>query len=585
MPRLTFPPNSSRLLRDALSLTLTLALAACGGGGGDGGGNPAGAAKADVAAAGASGLAGVPTDKIAAWRRVGFAEKSLARSTFEDLPDDERSAAQMMATSADLGTTVGTTIVTTPARASAAAVQPTRTWQAPADTGSGIDYPIERYRSWVVRSHAAVITDGGHAVTAWFVDNGFGNAYFRALHRDAGSSAWVMRDLPMGYLDPDGFQGFSELQLVTVNGNDVLAVWSWRDTFHGEVRAAYYSAATGSWSGPYTVPGSTFDGVNLDNPPRIVPDGQGGAILVGIGGPASDDSGWQQLGLWAVKFDRATLGWKTPFNLRMLTRDFTWEGAPDVHTTADGKLFIAYTTRCLPTARTATWVQLYDPTTNASRWPNLLSVEQLRAYAPKILPLNYGRAVITWSGSEGETGAWWRLIGPDTWPLTAAARITGAPSDARVASTGTNDAFLFWSDGARPTAQWKAQRYNGATKVWGAPADLFTQTGDYATPPQFQRDGLGNLAAAWDAGDTSSTAQEVRLRRWSASSASWGAPSTPGAHAVPTGSAGYALTYPRLANHADGRMSLYWTDTTGYYGQDSPFVANVVAHIWHADWK
>ncbi|WP_085314294.1 hypothetical protein [Derxia lacustris] len=571
-----------------LVLPLVLALAACGGGNGADG--AATDARASIAAASSASatlarltLAGVPVEKAQRWTKVGTAEKALARATFSDLPRDEVGAAAMLASSADL-TDSAVTVTATTGRAGIAAA-PVRSWRPPTDTGSGIDYPIERYRSWVVRAHTVVTDPAGNTISAWLVDSGFGNATYKALHRAAGSSVWVNADLPMGPEDPDGFEALSDLQIVHVAGGDAVALWAWRNGSRGELRSAWYNAASGSWSGPYRVPGDRFDGVSLDSPPRLVSDGQGGALLVGIGGPASDDTGWQQLGLWVAHFDTAAKAWKTPVNLRLLTPAYSWEGTPSVVTNSDGKLLVAYTTRCLADGRTATWIQLYNPLTGASRWPNLLSVDQLRASAPQVLPLSYGRAVVAWSGSETETGAWWRMVGPDSWPVTAAARVPGAPASVIGTSARQNDAFLFYGDGARPLAQWKVQRFDARNLRWDAAVAAFTQTPDDSSPPQFAADGAGNLTLAWDGGDASGNARELRTRRWTAASASWSAPSLPGVHAIETGSAGYSASYPRLAAQADGRTTLLWTNTTAYYGNTAPFVSSYVVHLWSADWQ
>jgi len=534
MSRLGLHPQSHTpghyAARLALTLGLALGLAACGGG------NPGGAAGASAATAQTAGT-------------------ELAASTDTTTP-----------------------------RATAQAVT-ARSWRPPVDTGSGLEFGTDQDRGFVVRTHTVAVDAAGNAITAWYIDNGFGAAGYKLLHRAAGSDNWVEAEFPMGAPDPDGFESNSNLQLATLPNGDAVALWAWRNGFRGEVRSAHYSAATKTWTGPTVVPGDRFDGVELEQPPRLIADGRGGVLLVGIGSPTSDDTGWQRLGLWLASYDIAGQRWKEPVNLRTLSLISFWDGPLDVQLTGDGKVFISYAVRCLTDNTSYAFVQLYDPATGKWRWPNPLSTGQKHAHAPRVMPLDYGRAVITWSGSGSESGSWWRLVGPDSWPLTAPAQVPGAPADTLAAATGRNDAFLLFSDGVTPIAQWRAQRYDGRNKRWDAAQPVFAQTVADASEPQFAHDGAGNLTAAWDAGDATGATREIRTRRWSASGARWETPTLPGVHALATNSPGYASTWPRIAAHADGRVTTVWTTATGFLGSTRPVVDNYAVHVWSAEYR
>ena len=130
----------------------------------------------------------------------------------------------------------------------------------------------------VVDAPAVTLDAAGDATVLW-VESADGVTYVaRAARRDALTGAWsAPHDFPAS--DPTAVVD-PETQVRADAAGDVIAAWNEHDTGTAvaSVRAAVYSAATGTWGGAATL-SDPSDASAADAAPQIAPDASGGPLV------------------------------------------------------------------------------------------------------------------------------------------------------------------------------------------------------------------------------------------------------------------------------------------------------------------
>jgi len=204
-------------------------------------------------------------------------------------------------------------------------------------------------------------------------------------------------------------------------------------------------------------------------------------------------------------------------------------------------------------------------------WGTATLVEYIAPTAsgpPAIAADGAGNFMAVWSQHDGTTYSLWAnryVAATDSWggtPVVIENDNSGRADSPQVAMDAGGNAIAVWqqSDGVRTNIM--ANRYDAATGLWGATAQLLeTDNAGDAQYPQVAVDGNGNAMAVWEQFDGAHL--NIRGNRYDVATKSWGA-----AQRIDTNAAGDA-DYTQVVMLGNGNALAIWEQFDG-----------TIYHVW-----